>query len=106
MFSLNHATLLNASHRGPGRSPGISCSRGWRFNASSLILLSLLVLILPNFGRGDDLTGLAQDDPKDLLPLSATATSSQPTGAVAFLPLPGWAHLVNMPPLPDQLKPL
>jgi hypothetical protein len=72
--------------------------------ASLLLFLSLAAPSL----RADDLTGMAQDDPKDLYPSGtsagpACANSNYSTG---FLPMPAWAHGVVMPPLPDVLKPM
>lgn len=100
MPSLNPATLSHISH-----ALGISCLRPWRIKASFLILLSLFVMFTPNLMRGDDLTGLAKDDPKDLLP-APPVPASQPTGESMFAPMPGWTRLGAMPPLPDQLKPM
>jgi hypothetical protein len=108
MPSLNPATLSHISDaiRLPGI--GISCLRPWRIKASLLILLSLFVMLPPSLVRGDDLTGLSQDDPKDLLP-APQVSASQPTGPIGagmFAPMPGWSRLGAMPPLPDQLKPM
>jgi hypothetical protein len=85
MLSVNHLTLPKASFA---------------------IFLSLVVTLPPSLVRGDDLTGQAQDDPKDLLPALSPAPRPQPTGLGAFQPLPAWARGVVMPPLPDQLKPM
>ena len=63
---------------------------------------SLAVL---NIARADDLTGMAQDDAKDLLPPAAQAPSA-PCYNSGFLPMPSWARGVVMPPLPDVLTPM
>jgi hypothetical protein len=74
--------------------------------ASSFMALSLLVILLPclSYAYADELTGQAQDDPKDLLP----APPSRPQSSVdsGFLPMPSWARGTTMPPLPIQLKPM
>jgi hypothetical protein len=70
--------------------------------ASLLLFLSPAVL---NSARADDLTGMAQDDPKELLPPSAP-TSSGPCYNPGFLPMPSWARGEVMPPLPDVLTPM
>lgn len=105
MPSVNQATLPDASQGEPLRRIGISCLRSWRISATSLILLTLFAMLLPNLVSGDDLTGLAQNDPKDLLP-APPVPPSQPTGGGLFVPLPSWCRLSAMPPLPDQLKPM
>ncbi len=94
MLSVKHATLHNASHNAPWRS----------ITASFLTLLSLLLMLPPTPLRGDDLTGLPQDDPKDLLTFSAARP--QASGVTSFLAMPSWSRVVTMSPLPDQLKPL
>ena len=63
---------------------------------------SLAVL---NIARADDLTGLAQDDAKDLLP-PAAQTPAAPCYNSGFLPMPSWARGVSMPPLPAVLTPM
>jgi hypothetical protein len=63
-------------------------------------------LAVTSFVRADDLTGMAQDDPKDLYPAPAPQTSYAPNYNSGFLPLPSWARGVVMPPLPDVLKPM
>jgi len=73
--------------------------------ASSAILLSIFITILPAVTRGDDLTGATQDDPKDLLPAPPQPSFQRITSSL-FQPMPVWARGVTMPPLPDQLKPM
>jgi hypothetical protein len=68
---------------------------------SLLLFLSAAVV---NSAQADDLTGMAQDDAKELLP--PAAQSSAPCYNPGFLPLPSWARGVVMPPLPDVLKPM
>jgi hypothetical protein len=68
-----------------------------------LLLCSAPVLL--NFARADDLTGMAQDDAKDLLPPAAQAPSG-PCYNSGFLPMPSWARGVTMPPLPAVLTPM
>jgi len=71
-------------------------------------IICLLLCFTPavlNFLRADDLTGMAQDDAKDLLPPSAQ-TSSAPCYNPGFLPMPSWARGVVMPPLPAVLTPM
>ena len=75
----------------------------WRVSAYSLIVVSSLLIILSSLARGDEMTGLPQDDPKDLS--YTTAGSSQPTTSFSFLPMPGWAHGA-LAPLPYQLTPM
>jgi hypothetical protein len=71
------------------------------------IICLLLCFTFPvlNFVHADDLTGLAQDDAKDLLPPSAQS-SSAPCYNAGFLPMPSWARGVVMPPLPAVLTPM
>src|ERR1700691_4678322 len=76
--------------------------RAFRAGKRSAILLSAL-FVLPMLARADQYTGVPEDDPKELLPLHAAPGSSD--GVVGFLPLPNWAHVVTLPPLPDVLKP-
>jgi hypothetical protein len=64
-----------------------------------LFAISLFSLV-----RGDEFTGQAQDDPKDLLP--APVSQPPPAEGSAFLPLPYWSRGAIMPPLPVQLKPM
>jgi len=68
----------------------------------------LLFLTLCGFQsvRADDLTGMAQDDPKDFLPSSAQPTSSPASYNVGFLSLPPWARGTVLSPLPEVLKPM
>jgi len=71
-------------------------------------IVSILLLLSPaiqNSARADDLTGMAQDDAKELLPPAAQAPAG-PCYNPGFLPLPSWAHGSVMPPLPDVLKPM
>jgi len=71
-------------------------------------IICLLLCFTPavlNVLRADDLTGMAQDDAKDLLPPSAQ-TSSAPCYNPEFLPMPSWARGVVMPPLPAVLTPM
>jgi hypothetical protein len=74
--------------------------------ASSLVLLALVTALGPSLLRGDDLTGLSQNDAKDLMPAQSPAAPCQRTGATLFAPLPSWARSVIMPPLPYQLTPM
>ncbi len=74
--------------------------------ASSLVLLALLLASSPRLMRGDDLTGLAQNDPKDLMPARSPSAPCPTTGPTLFVPLPNWARTVVMPPLPYQLTPM
>ncbi len=75
--------------------------------ATSLIMLSLFVLTLFFSARGDELTGLPVDDPKDLAPAPPVSQQQFVASNVsAFLPMPIWSKGVIMPPLPDQLKPM
>jgi hypothetical protein len=67
-------------------------------------LLLLLSPAVQNSVRADDLTGMAQDDTKELLPPAAQAPA--PCYNPGFLPLPSWAHGAVMPPLPEVLKPM
>jgi len=66
-------------------------------------LLFSIALLLPLLARADQYTGLPEDDPKELLPLRSAPGSS--SGTVGFLPLPNWAHVTTLPPLPNVLKP-
>ncbi len=66
----------------------------------------LVTLTVTRFVHADDLTGMAQDDPKDLYPAPAPQSSYVPNYNSGFLPLPSWARGVVMPPLPDVLKPM
>jgi len=80
-----------------------------RIPSVPLLLISLAWSIWLSPARADDLTGLPQNDPKELLPYcaSAPATPSIPSACeVNFVPMPGWARGVLMPPLPDALKPM
>jgi hypothetical protein len=74
--------------------------------ASCAILLGLFVVLPPRLAHGDDLTGQAQDDPKDLLPAPVSPPRPQTADLGAFQPLPHWARGVTMPALPEQLKPM
>jgi hypothetical protein len=69
-------------------------------------MLFLLALTNVKPACADDLTGLAHDDPKDLLPPAALAASSSPSYDTGFLPLPSWSRGAVMPPLPQVLKPM
>ena len=70
-------------------------------------LLTVWVAILPTFVLADDLTGQAQDDPKDLQPVPEISSQPiPPTGTILFLPMPGWARGADMSSMPAQLKPL
>jgi hypothetical protein len=80
----------------------------FRARATFTLIVSLLLflsLAVMNSGRADDLTGMAQDDAKELLPPSGP-TSSAPCYNPGFLPMPSWARGAVMPPLPDVLKPM
>jgi hypothetical protein len=68
------------------------------------IFLGAILLLLPGHALGDQYTGLAHDDPKDLLPPADPCPAS--IGDVGFQPLPIWAGRATMPPLPAQLKPM
>ena len=73
-------------------------------NSITTSSLLLLILLLPGLVRGDDLTGLPQNDPKDLLAYSAPRQA--PVGLM-FQPLPSWSHApATLSTLPDQLKPM
>jgi hypothetical protein len=79
----------------------------WRISAYSLLFFAVFLIIFSNFVRGDDLTGQAIDDPKDLLPASTRVSVSQPTGPEGlFVPMPTWARGNVLPPLPAELKPM
>ncbi len=75
--------------------------RAQRLAITLFILIALLIVVLCKPADGDDLTGLVQDDPKELAPAPAPAQSND----MGFQPLPSWAHGA-MPPLPDALKPM
>jgi hypothetical protein len=70
-----------------------------------ICLLLCFAPVVLNFARADDLTGMAQDDAKDLLP-PAAQTPSAPCYNSGFLPMPSWARGVVMPPLPAVLTPM
>lgn len=77
-----------------------------RVSVSTLLLgifLSLVFIAFTYRAHGDDLTGLASNDPKDMLSPSASSNSS--SGNDLFQALPPWSHFTKMPPLPPQLKP-
>jgi len=94
MTSHNRATLPNASRAG-------------RFLSTSVIALSLLTLALSPRACADDLTGMPQDDPKDLLPTPPTPSQPTcPTGTIQFVSMPSWARGVNLGPLPAKLMPM
>lgn len=80
------------------------CGVDWRISAYSLLIFSIFLIFLSNPAQGDDLTGLSQDDPKDLLP-APPVSRPQPIDGVSFLPLPSWSRGATMPPLPYQLRP-
>jgi hypothetical protein len=106
MTSLNHATGRTASLL---RRIEALCLSDWRISAYSLIIFSLFLIIMSSLAHGDDLTGLPQDDPKDLqpsAPQTPTSSESQSTGGIQFQPLPSWSRGVVMPALPYQLKPM
>jgi hypothetical protein len=72
-------------------------------------LVCLLLFLSPaalHSARADDLTGLAQDDEKDLLPPSSAQAPSGPCYNPGFVPMPSWARGVVLPPLPEVLKPM
>ena len=69
------------------------------------ILCFCFSLAVLNIAHADDLTGMAQDDAKDLLP-PAAQTPSAPCYNSGFLPMPSWARGVTMPPLPAVLTPM
>jgi hypothetical protein len=75
-----------------------------RLAVTIFILIALLVVLLCNPADGDDLTGQAQDDPKDLAPTPPPAPCA-PTGMM-FQEMPAWSRDAVMPPLPDTLKPM
>ncbi len=68
-----------------------------------LCLSPFSATFVANSARADDLTGMAQDDAKDLLPPTRASAPCYTTG---FLPMPYWARGVVMPPLPDVLSPM
>jgi hypothetical protein len=80
-------------------------NRTIHFKTLRLLLLSLLIVGIANFVRGDDLTGLPQNDPKDLMP-AAPASITTPVSETSFVQMPSWARNIIMPPLPYQLKPM
>jgi hypothetical protein len=92
MLIVNHASLPNASHNGHWHN----------ITESSLILFSLLVMAI--LVRGDELTGLPQNDPKDLLTFASTRPPT--TGGMSFLPMPSWSRVGALSPLPDKLRPM
>jgi hypothetical protein len=102
MFRVNRMTLPHAGFSLRITRSRIRASR----KTASFVVLSLLVLLLSNYVRANDLTGMDQDDPKDEIALRP-ASSQQPCDGSGqqFLPLPSWSHVVEMPPLPYQLKP-
>jgi hypothetical protein len=69
--------------------------------ASFFLFAALAVTV-----RADDLTGMAQDDPKDLYPAPALQTAYTPNYNSSFLPLPSWARGVVLPPIPAVLTPM
>jgi hypothetical protein len=93
MSSFNHTTCTPSA-----RSSVIFMVKG----SIPVLPLLLFVFILIAHARGDEYTGMAQDDSKNMIPLQDSR--SQSTGL--FLPLPSWSHLVSLPPLPDVLKPM
>ncbi len=72
------------------------------FTQIALLLLFLSPAVM-NSARADDLTGMAQDDAKELLP---PQPASAPCYTPGFLPMPYWARGVVMSPLPDVLTPM
>lgn len=92
-------------HRASDTTIGLFLLRSLRLTAVLVLMLFIAALSLVNLVRGDDLTGLPQDDPKDLLP--APPSHPQPVSeSSGFLPLPSWSRASTMPPLPVQLKPM
>ena len=73
-------------------------------NSVPILLLSVWIA-LPSLARADDLTGQAQDDPKDLLPTPAAPTQPTYSGTL-FAPMPEWARGITLGPMPDKLKPM
>ncbi len=68
-----------------------------------VLLASAFVATTPLL-HGDEYTGLAQNDPKDMYPYRTEVVHTQTVSA--FQPLPGWSRYGGMPALPDQLQPL
>jgi hypothetical protein len=75
-----------------------------RITFSRIICFCFSLAVL-NIARADDLTGMAQDDAKDLLP-PAAQTPSVPCYNSGFLPMPSWARGVAMGPMPAVLSPM
>src|ERR1700677_2130885 len=80
-------------------NPGFACFAS-RTN-KGLVLFLFIELLVIGLAHADEYTGLAQDDPKELLPLVAPSGSNQG----GFFPLPNWAHVSSLAGLPDVLTP-
>jgi len=107
MLRVNHAANLSAARDSIWRRVGTFCRNDWRVSAYSLLLFAFFLILFSNLSRGDDLTGLPYDDPKDLLPAPPQAITSQTASSLGlFAPMPAWAHGVTMPALPAELKPM
>jgi hypothetical protein len=102
MFNVNRITLPRA-----GFSLRVAALSAHPLRkAAVLVAISLLVLVPSNHLRADDLTGMQQDDPKDLIALRPVPQTGDGPCGQQFLPLPSWSHVIDMPPLPYQLKPM
>lgn len=96
-----------ASYESARRRPKTGGLNDWRVSAYSLIVVSVLLIVFSSLAHADDLTGLSDNDPKDLMPAPhQTAPRCAASGDLTFQPLPTWAHGVIMPPLPYQLTPM
>jgi hypothetical protein len=117
MARLHYATHLNTTNSNLFHRIVTYSITDWRVSAYSLILVSFFLIVLSSRSHGDEFTGLSHDDPKDLGPASAPASSAPPANPSCdpfapapadsfFAPLPAWAHGATMPALPYQLTPM
>jgi hypothetical protein len=106
MLRINPFMQSPATGFNPGRRVGKSYSHDWRLSAYSLLFGAVLLIIFSSWVHGDDLTGMAQDDPKDLTATPVPAVITRSCDAGLFVPMPAWARKVVMPPLPLELQPM
>jgi hypothetical protein len=78
----------------------------WRVSAYSLVVGSILLIVFSSLLKADDLTGLSDNDPKDLMPAPRqSAPKCLSSSDLLFQPLPTWTHNVTMTTMPYQLTP-
>jgi hypothetical protein len=107
MLRTNTPIQSNAVPDGIWHRVGAIRLNDWRISAYSLLLVSIFLIIVSNLVRGDDLTGQAIDDPKDLMPAQPRASAPQSSGPDGqFVSMPAWARGNVLPPLPAELNPM